>query len=436
MLFRVKNLGLIDEAEIKLDGITVITGENNVGKSMIGRMLYCVNNVFLPGRIEAVKIGRIKRVILNNILSGELESYWVAGSAEQKIQESSLLPSLLNENVRSDAIQKVLQEILGHSNEELIVDQNFFDEIGKKIQDILSMPDSEILADLLNIAVGKNFSGITHNTYTDNRTTEIEVIANEKETIMTITGDDVNVEGFENVIFQEAIYIESPRVAQDSEKKSLNPVFDSRQRVLQMLTEDSDADFWEQKEMAAELKDILDKVSALAPGNLVKQNSYSNKLEYEEEGRRFDLINVSSGVKTFAILKKLLNNAKLKRNGMLILDEPEIHLHPDWSTIFAEVLVLLQKQFNLRVLINTHSGDFLMALEEYSKLHKIEENCNYYLIKRYGYHSTCEDCTDSLNKIYQHFANFYDDLDNLRYDEFQKRFVNKWEQTNGPGGVS
>jgi len=36
MLFKVKNLGLIDEAAIKLDGITVITGKNNVGKSTIG----------------------------------------------------------------------------------------------------------------------------------------------------------------------------------------------------------------------------------------------------------------------------------------------------------------------------------------------------------------------------------------------------------------
>jgi len=60
MLFRVKNLGLIDEAEIKLAGITVITG-----KSTIGRMLYCVNNVFLRDKVRKTKIYRIERVVAN-----------------------------------------------------------------------------------------------------------------------------------------------------------------------------------------------------------------------------------------------------------------------------------------------------------------------------------------------------------------------------------
>ena len=65
MLFRVKNLGLIDEAEIKLDGITVFTGENNVGKSTIGRMLYCVNNVFMYKNIEEIKNVRARRAIVD-----------------------------------------------------------------------------------------------------------------------------------------------------------------------------------------------------------------------------------------------------------------------------------------------------------------------------------------------------------------------------------
>jgi len=426
MLFKVKNLGLIDEAEIKLDGITIITGENNVGKSTIGKMLYCVNNVFLRDRIDEVKIRRIERVIINHyegisfppvLIQGVI--ILIRGEAVVKkiVREASVF------SLGISTLREFLTEIIDISPtlSAVNLDDHKLEDLVKKIQDVLSMTVAEIFAGLISMAVGTNFSGITHNTYTDNKKTVIEISSEkmEQNVEITITEDEAIVENFENVIFQETIYIESPRVAQDSEKKSLDPVFDPRQRVLQMLTEESDIDYWETKEMKLELKTILDKISSCAPGNLVKQDSFSNKLVYEEEGQRFDLINVSNGVKTFAILKKLLVNAKLKRNGMLILDEPEIHLHPDWSTIFAEILVLLQKQFNLRVLINTHSGDFLMALEEYSKLHKVDKSCNYYLIKRNGHHSTCEDCTDHLNKIYQHFANFYDDLDNLRYDDDQ-----------------
>lgn len=35
-----KNIGIIEDATIKLDGLTVITGYNNTGKSSIGKALY------------------------------------------------------------------------------------------------------------------------------------------------------------------------------------------------------------------------------------------------------------------------------------------------------------------------------------------------------------------------------------------------------------
>ena len=46
MIFEVKNIGKIRHADVKLDGITVIAGENNTGKSTIGKMLFCVFNSF------------------------------------------------------------------------------------------------------------------------------------------------------------------------------------------------------------------------------------------------------------------------------------------------------------------------------------------------------------------------------------------------------
>ncbi|MBR1723431.1 MAG: AAA family ATPase [Ruminococcus sp.] len=36
MIFKIKNFGKIAEANIKLDGITVICGNNNTGKSTVG----------------------------------------------------------------------------------------------------------------------------------------------------------------------------------------------------------------------------------------------------------------------------------------------------------------------------------------------------------------------------------------------------------------
>jgi len=412
MLFKVKNLGLIDEAEVKLGGITVITGKNNVGKSTIGKMLYCVNNVFLYGNIERMKIYRIERTITNHFREQGLTALMMQ-EIENLVEDTDIAKKIAHESNASRVGPMLKAIFIDH----LGVDKEGSD-LAKKVFHIVKTDEMESYSDLLAIAVAANFSGDTQNVYGETDSpTEIQLeLANPKRTMeATITHDwtqTPTISGFESIALEEAIYIESPRVAQDSEKRIIGFNFNSRQRVLQMLTEESDKDYWETKEMKLELKTILDKVSSCAPGNLVKQDSFSNKLVYEEDGQRFDLVDVSNGVKTFAILKKLLNNGKLKRNGLLILDEPEIHLHPEWQLVFVEILILLQKQLNLKILINTHSVYLLMAIEDYSKMHQVEAQCNYYYIEREGNHSNCKDYTKEIGDIYQYFAKPLDTLHN------------------------
>lgn len=69
MRLELENVGKINAANIKLDGITVIAGENNTGKSTIGKMLFCVFSAF--HRIEEqIKEERIKSI------SRALSSYY------------------------------------------------------------------------------------------------------------------------------------------------------------------------------------------------------------------------------------------------------------------------------------------------------------------------------------------------------------------------
>lgn len=46
MLIQIKNIGKVQEATIKIGGITVIAGENNTGKTTIGRMLFAIVDSF------------------------------------------------------------------------------------------------------------------------------------------------------------------------------------------------------------------------------------------------------------------------------------------------------------------------------------------------------------------------------------------------------
>ena len=80
-----------------------------------------------------------------------------------------------------------------------------------------------------------------------------------------------------------------------------------------------------------------------------------NSSKDEEDEKKLNIVNYSSGMKTFYLIKSLLEKGVIRENGTLILDEPEVHLHPEWQLKFAEIIVLLQKEFGLHILINTHS---------------------------------------------------------------------------------
>ena len=46
MKLTINNIGKLKNAEVVIDGITVITGENDTGKSTVGKVLWSVFNSF------------------------------------------------------------------------------------------------------------------------------------------------------------------------------------------------------------------------------------------------------------------------------------------------------------------------------------------------------------------------------------------------------
>jgi predicted ATP-binding protein involved in virulence len=92
-------------------------------------------------------------------------------------------------------------------------------------------------------------------------------------------------------------------------------------------------------------------------------------------------------------------------------------LHPEWQLKYAELLVSLQKEFNLNILLTTHSPYFLNAIEVYSQRVGTSSNCNYYLTDTIGDECSIKEVTGNLDPVYQKLADPFQKLENLRYQE-------------------
>jgi hypothetical protein len=79
--------------------------------------------------------------------------------------------------------------------------------------------------------------------------------------------------------------------------------------------------------------------------------------------------------------------------------------------------VALQKEFNLNILLTTHSPYFLNAIEVYSQKAGTSSHCNYYITETQGDGCTVQEVTGNLGLVYQKLAEPFQELENLRYRE-------------------
>lgn len=99
-------------------------------------------------------------------------------------------------------------------------------------------------------------------------------------------------------------------------------------------------------------------------------------------------------------MRCILHYRVLRKKSVLILDEPEINLHPEWQTEYARIIVMLQKELELHVVITTHSPFFLKALENAVSEYGIRDKFHYYYAQNAGGDALVEKADDDLEMVY------------------------------------
>ena len=239
---------------------------------------------------------------------------------------------------------------------------------------------------------------------------EFAVVKNEKIEIFNTI--DLN---------KEIIYIDDPFVLDDLSEFQwhfLSNVYAHRQDLLWKLARDKKADSFsvvDELVVQKKLEKIFEKLQEVCDGNIMSDERKIFVYKTDKLNGDLDMMNLSTGLKSFAILKKLLKNGNIDENGTIILDEPEIHLHPEWQLKFAEIIVLIQKEFNTNILLNTHSPYFLNAIEVYSQKYELSNKCKFYLADENDGVTFVTDVTADTEKIYAKLAKPLQELENIEY---------------------
>lgn len=108
------------------------------------------------------------------------------------------------------------------------------------------------------------------------------------------------------------------------------------------------------------------------------------RLFFEREDKQsFLLRDVATGIKGLSIIQRLAEKHAFDEKTLLILDEPESHLHPQWIVEYARILVLMQKKLGVKMLIASHSPDMIEAIQEFAKREGISDRTNFYLAEKF-----------------------------------------------------
>lgn len=418
MKLSLKNIAKIKDAEIELNGITVIAGENNTGKSTIGKALFSAFNSLhnISEQINHERVTTITQYINSfsdyNLMFYENHQELIHNILDKSPQENNPI-----EYIKKELEKIQFPDLPDSSNGQI----EKIDDLAKSIKKIIDISNDEILNTISTRRLKSEFNGQTNNIYSNDKGI-INLSIKDRSSQFTILNETVIEIANSQNLNAEAVYIDDPFILDETLNRfprffgRYHSAYDHRTFLVEKLKNTQiQSTAVDEIIINNKLNQIYQKLSSVCSGRVVWGRPGPSYLENESE-KELNIKNISTGLKTFVILKILLENGILEQNGTIILDEPEIHLHPQWQLLLAEIIVLLQKEFNMHILLNTHSPYFLKAIEVYSAKHEIADKCNYYLAASENDTSKIVDVTYNTEEIYKLLAKPLQDLENVRFE--------------------
>ncbi|WP_407378190.1 AAA family ATPase [Megamonas funiformis] len=426
MLLKIENLGMIDRANIEVNGITIIAGDNNTGKSTIGKALFAIFNALCNSeeKIKDLRGQELNENIQHICMDYFDKEEYINIGLSLGMQLSNQI--MYNKNVNiEDEIKSIINHYQVEISEESLSDLQI--KIKNSVDKIMNVSETDLQKEFLQRYFLEVFNEQINSLFNVNSTMDIVLTIKNRDIKIKFCNDRCIELEVPYKILHEAFYIDDPFIIDSLNINSLSMPFYigknisvgqehlinsiKKYKYNRLKNKNIFASLFADKsleEIFAILNDLVDGKILFQDNNISLQSKKFNK--------PININNLSTGLKAFVILKILLERNILKEKDVLILDEPEIHLHPKWQMQYAQIIVLLQKFFDLSIIVTTHSADFLAAIEYYAKKHKNIDKCKFYLAKNEDNFNTFVDVTKVTEEIYKQMFIPKFHLDELNYE--------------------
>lgn len=395
---------MIEEANIQVDGLTVIAGENDTGKSTIGKLIYSIIKTFNRYEID-IRSSRSRQI---QVLFDDFYRSFQKSTADPVAYESGkkLFVEFEKEaltwlNIDDRAKEEIEKEVSHNVNSFSETLQDVFgggidssDFIEKIVGALLTKPVKE---DVHKQAFRKYAYSVLHgeiaNKYNEKK--DFSITGREGAALLfeiSGTDEDVTVNLKDELYLEDATFIESPVLLNIADNIRLSRTEFDVNGEMKKIAESIDRAYAPEymRDFIMKMTDKLAAQNILTPNkeilDMMKGNFYYDAQERDfvfEKGTKNDKQTfkgaaIASGVKHLGIISILLQAGFFNKKTLLIFDEPENHLHPAWQVKIAEIIVNAVKEGG-NILLTSHSPYFIEALKIFSAKKLEKERVAFYL---------------------------------------------------------
>lgn len=415
------NYHAIKQANLILDGLTVVAGVNGCGKSTISRWLYYIVNGLssLDGLLfsdfRSKIVGMFDKYL---VLVDDLSRYTEGDKLKGYKNRLALMSSLTLEQ-GEEKMEAYFGELVG-----LLVEM---------LSAFLQKEKNPILVNRLLKALGLSsaecaLDELKQKFFADFSEYSLHFEQCQKQRPLHSLAKEINTVYKEQDAFPENIGFEEDKVELLTER--LGKIYGMNQAIYLgtptaislrqsdqvMLKSVENKILWpnDKSTPSLDIKPLMSLIEKMIGGYVVEREELGTvDLIYREKtGLEIKLEDVASGYKPLAYLLRLIKNGWLTERTLLEIDEPETNLHPSWVVEFAHFLVMIHKYLGTKILITSHHPDMVSAIRYISEKEGLLEHTNFYLAEAVGDSNlyAYKDLKYDIDPVFESFNKSFDML--------------------------